>query len=36
MNKGKYSRTELEILKFQTGNVITTSGREDDETELIK
>ena len=40
MNKETYERTELEIFKFQTGDVICTSGinpySEDDETELIK
>ena len=40
MNKEKYEHTELEIIKFQTEDVITTSGinpySEDDETELIK
>ena len=37
MEKEKYTRTELEILKFQTDDVITTSGFEDDElTEIIK
>ncbi len=39
MYKEKYERTELEIFKFQTEDVITTSGGiqyEDDETELIK
>lgn len=38
MDKEKYERTELEIFKFQTEDVITTSGiqYEDDETELIK
>ena len=35
MNKEIYDRTELEIIRFQTADVITTSG-EDDETELIK
>ena len=38
MVKEKYDRTELEIIQFQTGDVITTSDplKEDDETELIK
>lgn len=27
MKKEKYERTDLEIIKFQTGDVITTSGR---------
>lgn len=37
MNKEKYQRTELEVIKFQTDDVITTSGFEDDElTEIIK
>ena len=40
MNKEKYEHTELEIIKFQTEDIITTSGinpySEDDETELIK
>ena len=36
MDKEKYERTELEVIKFQTEDVITTSGYEDDETELIK
>ena len=38
MYKEKYERTELEILMFQTEDVITTSGPEyeDDETELMK
>ena len=37
MNKEKYQRTELEVIKFQTEDVITTSGFEDDElTEIIK
>ncbi len=35
MNKEAYERAELEVLRFQTADVITTSG-EDDETELIK
>ncbi len=35
MKKETYEHTELEIIKFQTVDVITTSG-EDDETELIK
>ena len=35
MNKEIYDRTELEIIRFQTADVIVTSG-EDDETELIK
>lgn len=40
MNKEKYEHTELEIIKFQTEDVICTSGinpySEDDETDLIK
>ena len=38
MIKEKYDRTELEIIKFQSEDVITTSDplKEDDETELIK
>ena len=40
MNKETYEHTELEIIKFQTGDVICTSGinpySEDDETDLIK
>lgn len=38
MNKEKYEHTELEIIIFQTEDVICTSGipYEDDETELIK
>ena len=37
MVKEKYDRTELEILQFQTEDVICTSPlTEDDETELIK
>lgn len=38
MDMEKYERTELEIIKFQTADVITTSGivYEDDETSLIK
>lgn len=38
MDKEKFERTELEIFKFQTEDVITTSNipYEDDETELIK
>ena len=38
MDKEKYNRTELEIIQFQTGDVITTSDplKEYDETELIK
>ena len=37
MNKEAYERTELEIIKFQTGDIITTSGipYEDDETSRI-
>lgn len=35
MRKETHERTELEIIKFRTADVITTSG-EDDETELIK
>lgn len=31
MKKEKYERTELEIIKFQTDDVITTSGPEEDE-----
>ena len=38
MDKEKYNRTELEIIQFQTGDVITTSDplKEYDETELVK
>ena len=38
MVKEKYDRTELEILQFQTEDVICTSNitYEDDETKLIK
>ena len=36
MVKEKYDRTELEILQFQTEDVICTSPFADDETELIK
>ena len=37
MDKEKYERTELEIIKFQTGDVICTGTlTEDNETELIK
>ena len=38
MIKESYERTELEIIKFQTEDVITTSSidYEDDETSLIK
>ena len=39
MNKESYERTELEIIKFQTEDVITTSDNipyEDDETSRIK
>ena len=37
MIKEKYDRTELEILQFQTGDVICPSPlTEDDETEPIK
>ena len=38
MNKEIYEPTELEIIQFQTGDVICTSTLtyEDDETELIK
>lgn len=38
MNKETYERTELEIFKFQTGDVITTSNipYEDDETEIMR
>ena len=36
--KESYERTELEVLKFQTDDVITTSNipYEDDETEIVK
>lgn len=36
--KESYERTELEVLKFQTDDVITTSNNpyEDDETEIMK
>ena len=37
MLKEKYERTEFEIFKFQTDDVITTSGFEEDEvSEIIK
>ena len=37
MIKESYERTELEIIAFQTDDVITTSGREEDEfSEVIK
>lgn len=39
MDKEKYESTELEIIKIQTEDVITTSGNipyEDDETSRIK
>ena len=38
MDRELYERTELEIIKFQTEDVITTSGidSEDDETSRIK
>ena len=37
MNKEKYERTELEIFRFQTEDVITTSGFEEDEvSDIIK
>ena len=38
MKEEKYERTELEIIKFQTEDVITTSSidYEDDETSRIK
>ena len=38
MKKEKYTRTELEILKFQTDDVITTSGgfEEDEISGIIK
>ena len=39
MDMEKYERTDLEIIKFQTEDVITTSGGipyEDDETSRIK
>ena len=39
MNKEKYNRVELEVIIFQTKDIIRTSDtnplREDDETELI-
>ena len=38
MNKETYDRTELEIIRFQTADVILTSDNfpyEDDETDLI-
>ena len=38
MDKEKYERTDLEIIKFKTEDVITTSGSipyEDDETSRI-
>ena len=39
MDKELYERTELDIIKFQTDDVITTSGNipyEDDETSRMK
>ena len=39
MDKEKYESTELEIIKFLTEDIITTSGNipyEDDETSRIK
>jgi hypothetical protein len=37
MDRELYDRTELEIIAFQTDDVITTSGREEDElSEVIK
>lgn len=39
MDREKYERTELEIIKFQTDDIITTSGNipyEHDETSRIK
>ncbi len=30
MNKEKYDRTELEIIEFQTKDVICTSGEDDE------
>ena len=39
MNKEAYERMELEIIRFQTADVICTSEKpqyEDDETQLIK
>ncbi len=35
MKKEKYERSELEIIKFRTQDVIATSGYEDDELPLI-
>ncbi len=35
MNKEKYEHTELEIIKFQTEDVICTSGHEDDELPFV-
>lgn len=34
MEKEKYERTELEIIEFQTEDVIMTSGLEQEEDEL--
>lgn len=34
MNKEKYDRTELEIIKFQTQDVIMTSGLDYEDDEL--
>ena len=34
MNKEKYDRTELEIIKFQTQDVIMTSGSDYEDDEL--
>ena len=37
MEKEKYERTEIDIFKFQTEDVILTSPpKEEDETDLIK
>lgn len=33
--KDLYERTELEIIEFMTDDVITTSGSEEDELEII-
>ena len=35
MKKEKYERSELEIIKFQTEDILTVSGYEDDELPLI-
>lgn len=36
MNKETYERTELEIIAFSSGDVITTSGLDEYEDDIIK